>query len=595
MAVLGPLVLRAPDPHEEPTGLTRRSRGGRRSPEYRREVDEPSSRAPRWLGPVALVAIVGFGAAVRAPGFTRHSLWFDDAWTALPARVGLSTAVKMVTTAPGYTLALRSWIRIDPLPSWWAQLPAFVAGLAGILAVFGLLRAFRVWPPLAYLGALVVAASPVAADYSTRVKQFGVDLLLACLLLWLLERWRRGAALRGAVELAIACAAAILVSAATLVVAAPVAAVAGLHAVTDRRRRAGGAIVAVVTGVTLVASYVLWLRHLSPSLHYGWTKRGYLLSTASAHRIAFSLEAMGTGILHWMLGVPLGRGRVSTAITPSGIAVALVAAIVLVALCVPPLVDVVRRRGVPGPLVAAAGSIVLAVALALLGRSPFGGGRTDEVLYPSILLLAATAVTPVVERAGAGSRRVASATAAACAAVLVAVGATHPAAYPTTDLRTLHAELAAQVRPTDVVVVDPWLTFTWSYDGLSPTAVSFAPTQLAWSQGFHVVSLSPGVVISTNYFFPDRSYSRLALRTHRIWYVAATVGHQSAIPGHPNHIEVTANYLYLRQIGWQRAGVYVTAPHTEAILLVYPPVGPTRAPRRSSASSTSRPVTAASS
>ena len=66
MAVLGPLVLRAPDPHEEPAGLTRRSRGGRRTPEYRREVDEPSSRAPRWLGPVALVAIVGFGAAVRA-------------------------------------------------------------------------------------------------------------------------------------------------------------------------------------------------------------------------------------------------------------------------------------------------------------------------------------------------------------------------------------------------------------------------------------------------------------------------------------------------------------------------------------------------
>ena len=152
-------------------------------------------------------------------------------------------------------------------------------------------------------------------------------------------------------------------------------------------------------------SYVLWLRHLSPSLHYGWTKRGYLLSTSSAHRIAFSFEAMGTGIFHWMLGVPLGRGRVSTAITPVGVVLSLLAAAVLVAIVVPPLVGVVRRRGrEPGPLLASSLAVVLAVVLALAGRSPFGGGRTDEVLYPSILLLAAGAVTPLVTRAGARTR-----------------------------------------------------------------------------------------------------------------------------------------------------------------------------------------------
>ena len=35
----------------------------------------------------------------------------------------------MVLTAPGYGLALRSWIRLDPATTWWAQLPAFVLGL----------------------------------------------------------------------------------------------------------------------------------------------------------------------------------------------------------------------------------------------------------------------------------------------------------------------------------------------------------------------------------------------------------------------------------------------------------------------------------
>jgi Dolichyl-phosphate-mannose-protein mannosyltransferase len=537
-------------------------------------VDAPRRPDGRWLGLLFLLGIVSFGAWARAPGFTSSSLWFDDAWTAMPARVGLSTAVKMVTTAPGYTLALRSWLRLHPEATWWAQLPAFVAGLAGIVAVFALLRAFRAWWPLPYLAALVVAASPVAIDYSTRVKQFGVDLLLACLVLWLLERWLRSCSPRDATLLAIGCAGALLVSVTTLVVCAAVAVVALLCALTERRRRRDGLVVAGATVATLAVSYVLWLRHLSPSLHYGWTKRGYLLSTSSLHRVAFSFEAMGTGLFHWMLGVPLGRGRTSTAITTVGVVLSLLAATVLAAIVVPPLVGLVRRRGrEPGPLVASAIAVVLAVALALAGRSPFGGGRTDEVLYPALLVLAAGAITPFVARAGARARRVALAGVVVVAGALVGVGATHRAAYPTTVLTPLAQRLGARANlaRSDVVVVDPWLTFTWAYDLLSPTAVSFAHTQLSWSQGFHVVSLDPDVIISSNYFFPDRSYSSLSRRTTRLWYVASTVGHQSATPDHPNDLEKTANYLYLRSLGWTPTGVYLTAPHTEAVLLAFQP------------------------
>jgi hypothetical protein len=532
----------------------------------------PRRAAARWLGVAGLVAVVGFGAWTRAPGFTSSSLWFDDAWTAMPARVGLSTAVRMVTTAPGYTLALRSWLQLHPGATWWAQLPAFAFGVAGIVAVFALLVYFGTWWPLSYLGALVVAASPVAIDYSTRVKQFGLELLLACLVLWLLERWRRSASHRDATLLAIGCAGSLLVSATTLVVCAAIAVTAVLCGLTDPRRRRDALVVGGATAAVLAGSYVLWLRHLSPSLHYGWTKRGYLLSTTSLHRVAFSFEAMGTGLFHWMLGVPLGRGRVSTAITSVGIALSLLAAAVLVAIVVPPLVGVVRRRGrEPGPLVASALAVVLAVALALAGRSPFGGGRTDEVLYPSLLVLAACAITPLVARAGERQRRVAIASVVAVAGVLVGVGATHRASYPTTVLRPLARQLdePRNVARSHVVVVDPWLTFTWAYDGLSATAVSFARTQLSWSQGFHVISLDPDVVISSNYFFPDRSYAELSSHTERIWYVASTVGHQSPVPGHPNDLEKTANYLFLRSLGWTPTGVYLTAPHTEAVLLAH--------------------------
>jgi hypothetical protein len=392
--------------------------------------------------------------------------------------------------------------------------------------------------------------------------------------LWLFARGRRGGRPRAAVLCSAACAGSLLVSATTVVVCVAVAGVAALMGALDKSRRRDAAVVVLATAATAAFSYVLWLRHLSPSLHYGWTKRGYLLSTASLHRAGFSLEAMGTGIFHWMLGTPLGRGRVSTAITPVGVALGLLAAVALVAITAPPLVGVIRRRGrAPGPLVASSLAVALAVVLALAAKSPFGGGRTDEVLYPSILLLAAGALSPMVLRAGATARRGALVGCVVAAAVLVGVGATHRASYPTTDLRPLVAQLDAppNVHRSAVVVVDPWLTFTWAYDGLTPTSVSFAPTLLAWSQGFHVVSRDPDVVISENYFFPDRSYSRLSSRTHRVWYVASTVGHQSRVPGRRNDLEKTANYLYLRQLGWTPVGVYLTAPHTEAVLLVYRP------------------------
>ena len=141
---------------------------------------------------VGVVALVALGAYTRAHGFTNLDLWFDDAWAAMPARVGLSDAVHMVLTAPGYGLAMRSWIRLDPATTWWAQLPAYVLGLArdprrlraGPLA----LRNPR-W--VAFGAAIVVTVSPLAVQYATRVKEYPFDLLAACALLALAERVRR--------------------------------------------------------------------------------------------------------------------------------------------------------------------------------------------------------------------------------------------------------------------------------------------------------------------------------------------------------------------------------------------------------------------
>jgi hypothetical protein len=526
--------------------------------------------ARRTGGATALFAILGIGAYTRVSGFSTGSLWFDDAWQAMPARASVGTALRMVTTAPLYTLGLRTWLRFDLASTRWAQLPAFIFGVAGIAAVFFLLRYFEVWAPLAYLGALVLAVSPVAVDYSTRVKPFGLDLLCGCGLLWLFERWRRAPRRRSAMLLGGACALSLLISSTTAVVVLAVAAVALLCGLRDAARRVDALVVAGTAAVGGLVVEVLWLRRLSPALYFGWTKRGYLLNASSTHHVAWSLQAMGTGFFHWFVGTPLAHPRLVEQITAGGVALSALGFLALLGVSVPPLAGLVRRLGRdPGALVVPAVALWLAVALALAHKSPFGGGRTDEDLYPAVLLLFAGAAGALARRARNEPRRGAVVALAVLTGALLWVGATNRASYPQTDLRPLAAELHHVGPRSAITVVDPWLTFTWAYDDLSPTRISFTHTLTLWSQEFHVVSLDPGVDLSVNSFFPDRSYGRLASRTQWLWYVASTVGRQSRVRNHPNHLLVTQNYRFLLANGWRPAGTYLTFPHTEAILLEY--------------------------
>src|ERR1019366_10546543 len=143
-----------------------------------------------WPELLVLIGLVVVGAVIRAHGFTNLDLWFDDAWAAAPARVGLSKAVHMVLTAPGCGLALRSWIRIDPGTTWFAQLPAYLLSVVAIPSVWGVVRRLHLPRWTALGAAAVIAAGPLAVQYSTRVKDYPFDLLAACVLLVLAERVR---------------------------------------------------------------------------------------------------------------------------------------------------------------------------------------------------------------------------------------------------------------------------------------------------------------------------------------------------------------------------------------------------------------------
>ena len=360
---------------------------------------------------------------------------------------------------------------------------------------------------------MVVAASPIAIAYSTRVKQYNLDILLACAVLWLFERWRRRPATKDALWLTVVCSLALLISATTLTVTAPLCLVALIAAWVEPLRRRDVVVLLSVMGLTTAMDYLVWLRHLSNGLHVGWTNRGYLLTFKSAHMLVFSLENMGSQFFHWMIGVPTGHPPdPSKSITTAGIIIALAVAALLVWLVRSTMWPLLRHpKQLPQPLTVAALSLVVAVLLALAGISPFGGGRTDEIIYPGLLLLAAGVVADLMKnqlriprltkKSFQLSSRAALVGVVLAAASCVLVGYRYRAVYPTLRLQALYTKFHPHVQANDFIVVDPWVTFTWGALGLTHDDVSFTRGSFFdWSQGFHVVSLDPHVIISIAYF-----------------------------------------------------------------------------------------------
>jgi len=228
-------------------------------------------------------------------------------------------------------------------------------------------------------------------------------------------------------------------------------------------------------------------------------------------------------------------------------------------------------RQVWGPLTSSAISVSLAIFLALSMVSPFGGGRTDEVIYPAVLLLFAGAITTFATRAASAQ----SIGRALVAAVLVATGALalvghrNPAKYPTTELTALYAKLKPKVTPYQFIVVDPWMTFGWGVGGYTKTSVSFAHTLFDWSQGFHVVSDDSHVFISDQYFFPPGTWKYLHIYSHQLWYVGMTTSSSWPTPSPSDQLMTTRNYHALRVDGWVPTSMTLRTAHTIAILMNY--------------------------
>ena len=460
-------------------------------------------RAARCIDLRIAATLVAASLALRVGGVTSGSLYRDDAWVALGARTDLLTAAKLGLTVPGFATFHAVWGRMDAA-SWWAQLPQLAASVATVGATFLLARRMggeRAW---ALAGAGAVALSAEAIVFATRVKPYSMDSLHAvgvmALALWTVRRptGRRWLALAGA------CLAAEIWSASIFPITTSAIAWAVWmclrHPDPDATATGSARSRAAATATLIAHVFVIGIaafavaRATPPPLHDSWGSN-YISSPERAWRIA---AALAGGLFH--RGGSLG-------------AVVLGLAAFVVAW---------RRRDL-APLLL--GPIGLAVALAMAGRVPLGGGRIDIYLYPTLALTLAVGLDevarPLLRRPRTAGPAAVLVTVALVAVTLVSARhVVERAPYPGSEMASLVDQLDGARQPGDGVVVAPYSRFAYARSARPDPIITISRR---YSTRFTVASPDPAVLILPAEYYevgydPDAGVP-FARRHRRVWYV----------------------------------------------------------------------------
>jgi hypothetical protein len=506
-----------------------------------------------WTIAVLLILTI-FGAIIRARGFASTGLYMDDAWTALSSRVGLGTAWHMWVTAPGAGVVERTWMILGPRTTWWFQLPDFVCGVAAVPAIFFLARYFKLGRCVALGVTVLVCASLICVEYSTRVKEYPFDFLLSCLLLALAEAARRRPERGPLLAFVVASAGAFFMSASVAVLILGLWAALAIVAVPDRpalrRVLAAAAAAAAVCGTIAAVFY----SHISPALTTFWT--GYFIQHSSLDTFLTSSVRSATRLLVHLVREPNGVYGISG----FGLLLVLVwASLSVVALR--------RDRSMLGPAIA-----VLVAFLASAARlAPLGTGRTDEYLYPPLLLLLASGANQLLAELNSALKRMSTAwvgPVAMSALGLVSLLAAglfiqhvirQATAYPSVDVPVLATKLHHVEQPGDHVFVNEWAVYPWAYYEDNPLRIEFGSQ---WLTGFAPVSTDPNVFIAPGDNAGSNRLARWVDDTaayHRLWYVWTKEG--------LNLQGFTSSYKELIRGGWVPVRT-IHAPGCGATLLV---------------------------
>lgn len=376
-----------------------------------------------WTG-LALVVVVA--VVVRWPALAPNTLWLDDAWVALVARADDPAAFARLTfTVPGFTAVVWATIELAGMSSLAAQAPALVAGLAAVPVAWATARRVGARVPAALLAASLVAVAPAHVTYSTRVKAYTTEVLLALVLILLAagvveepDRPRRWGVLT-VVAIVATCVSATLAFAVGGVV------VAGLVAAWARggTARRSAVVATAAYGVFAAAFWWVVVRPVPDSLRAYWSSRYLPLDDPAVAAERF-LDGSRI-VLEALLPLPAPIGAV----------------LVVLALAV-----TIRRRPALG--LGLLTMVVAAVAAALVGAAPWGSGRTELFLLAPVVVAIAIAVDAPAPRSWSDG-----VVGAAAGGLLVGAVLGEPIHYPAYDVRPFitaaeDADVAVLVYPS---------------------------------------------------------------------------------------------------------------------------------------------------
>jgi hypothetical protein len=486
-----------------------------------------------------LGVVTVMGAFMRLRGWTSLGMWRDDAWVVLSSRVGIGTAWHMWATAPGFSFVERSFVALRPGSTRWAQVIPLTVGIAAVPAVYGLARLYELSRRAALVLATAVCISPVCVMYSSHVKEYGTDLLLSCLLLGLTELARRRRTSRSVVTLG---AASVLTFATSASVGPEIVAcwialvVAGgtrQHLVTRVLPPAAGA----ALGCGAVAE--LFYRHISPALSQFWSGF-YLVHSAFG---AFWASVIGS---FWRVNDGLFDLPVRSTTFNDIVGLALAALL---------LFGVTKSPAMRAPAL----TVLSAFVVSGLKVAPLGTGRTDEYLYPALLLLFGAGCSRLLSvRSWSVARpaQVLAWTVVAGLAVVLMVNAyvTAPG-YPAENVVGLAALVRHDELPGDHIFVSELMRYPWAlYEDRKPDIVLGSE----WSAGFTVLSTAPNTfIVPSEYYEGDSQPARWAQEMSaypRLWYVET------------GPFSFNPSYGALLNDGWQPV-LTLTVTGCEAILL----------------------------
>jgi hypothetical protein len=458
------------------------------------------------------------------PGLSPSSLWLDDAWVALVVKAdGLGDVLLISITSPGFVVTLAGLFTAlgatnPDGPATMhnfelvAQLIPLMAGVAVPVAFYYLTAHHGLHRAAATFGAAILAASPLLAIYSTRVKHYTLDALLAVGLLalaWAVvdspnDRRRWAYLFVGSVG-ATAFSAGI----------GPVAfgAIAGGLVAAWRTRGTGFRLGGLVT-LGYAVFGCLWVGLVimpgTTSELYEYWDGHYIAMGDGLPSALYDFTARLVGLSSWMLLI--ANPTLGVAVTVAIVAAAFVA---------------IKRR--PGIGVASALPVALATVLAAAGLAPLGTGRTDAYLYPGLALVVSLAVHEALQRRdlarGWTARAMLPTVIVAIAIVAITPVTRGLISYPNQDMKPVVGALEEHATPNDRILVYAW--GEWAYGLYTRETVRFRPDRTR-ATGFRLEFDDPRVfVLGPHRDDPDQYRPEVAeavQHTDRAWLVASHFG-----------------------------------------------------------------------